>query len=307
MIWMRRSSARVFVAVALTTAAIVVPSSAAMAEHEDGHVCGIVCIDVGSAEERVEAGAEFGSGGSGTQVIPTGSSAFAGCVVDRVLAGEELLIARPDVASVNLTGSTFSVDHWVIYCPELSGFDAYTIFPVGDPPPSAIVTDMILDAYAQTPVVAFNPITSPDGDEDIMIITQMTTFLWVDEVAWNTSVSATATLPLPGAPFSVTTTATPRDAHWSGGETPISCSGADMRPYVFGIGGDDAQSSNCTMVYRQPSVGRDHTVQVEVEWDVVYSCSDGSCGGSLPDITTISTRPVVVGEIQAVGAPDPTP
>ncbi|MEM7274263.1 MAG: hypothetical protein AAF547_14365 [Actinomycetota bacterium] len=204
------------------------------------------------------------------------------------------------MASINITGSTFDEDHWVIFCPQLSGFDAYTIFPVGDPPPTPIIQQMIFDAYAQTPVVAFNPITSPDGDEDITLITQMTTFLWVDEVAWTTSVSATVTLPLPIDPFSVTTTAIPRAAFWSGGDEPAVCGGADMRPYVFGIGGDDAQPSNCSMVYKRSSALQENSVDLDVVWDVSYTCSIPVCGGPLPDITTSSTRSVIVGEIQAV-------
>ncbi|MEM9565735.1 MAG: hypothetical protein AAGA93_24155 [Actinomycetota bacterium] len=225
---------------------------------------------------------------------------FADCNWDRLLAGDELIIARPDIASINITGSIFDEDHWVIFCPQLAGFDAYTIFPVGDPPPVPVIQAMIFDAYAQTPVVAFNPITSPDGDDDVMLITQMTTFLWVDEAAWATPAVATISLPLPGAAFSVSTTATPRMAYWSGGDEPAECDGDDMHPYVFGIGGDDAQPSNCSMVYTKSSALQENRVDLEVVWDVSYSCSTSDCGGLLPDITTISTRSVVVGEIQAV-------
>ena len=260
-----------------------------------------ICVDSGTLPgPAVYAGGGFTTGGGGTRVIPVGSSVFAGCNWDRLLAGEELIIARPDVASINLTGSVFGVDHWVIYCPRLSGFDAYTIFPVGDPPPAPIVQRMVADAYAQTPVVAFNPITSPDGDDDIMLIAQMTTFLWVDEAAWATPVSATVSLPLPVAPFSVTTTAVPREAYWSGGDEPVRCGGGDMRPYVFGVGGDDAQPSNCSMVYKRSSALQDNRVDLEVVWEVFYTCSAAGCGGPLPDITTTSSRPVVVGEIQAI-------
>ncbi len=260
-----------------------------------------VCLDAGSTPDPVVyAGGAFTFGGGGSRVVPTGSSVFAGCNWDLLEEGEELLIVRPDVASINITGSTFDEDHWVIYCPALNGFDAYTIFPVGDPPPVPIILEMIGDAYAQTPVVAFNPITSPNGDDAIPLITQMTTFLWVDETAWATPVTATISLPLPIAPFSVTTTAQAREAYWSGGDEPTWCSGEDMHPYVFGIGGDDAQPSNCSMVYRRSSALQDNTVDLEVLWDVSYSCSIPVCGGPLPDITTTSNRSVLVGEIQAV-------
>lgn len=215
-------------------------------------------------------------------------------VLAALAAGEELLVPRPDVASINLTGSIFDEDHWIIYCPQLSGFDAYTIFPVGDPPPTPVIQQMIFDAYDQTPVLAFNPITSPDGDEDIFLITQAITFLWVDDIAWDTPVHATVTLPLPIAPFSVTTTAVAREAHWSGGDEPTWCSGDDMHPYDFGIGNDEDQPSDCFMIYKRSSAVQDNTVDLEVVWDVAYACSNGACGGPLPDITTISSRRLLV-------------
>ena len=248
----------------------------------------------------IYSGGAFTYGGGGTRVVPVGSSVFAGCNWDLLPEGDELIIDRPDVASINITGSTFDEDHWIIFCPALNGFDAYTIFPVGDPPPVPIIEEMIFDAYAQTPVVAFNPITSPDGDENIPLITQMTTFLWVDETAWEEPVTATVSLPLPINPFSVTTTATAREASWSGGDEPATCDGDDMQPYVFGIGGDDAQPSECFMVYKRSSALQDNTVDLEVTWTVSYTCSIPVCGGPLNDIITTSTREVTVGEIQAV-------
>lgn len=246
-----------------------------------------------------------GASGAG-RLIPTGSSVFAGCTWDRAEADEELIIGRPDIASINITGSTFDRPHWIIFCPQLVGFGAYTIFPVGERPPAAVIQDMVADAYAQTPVIAFNPITSPAGDEDIMVLYQLPTFLWVDVAAWNTTVSATVTLPLPGAAFSVTTTATPVIAYWSGGEDPTSCDGNDMQPWVRGVD-DDAQPSNCQMVYRR--FRQQHTVDLETTWEVFFTCSDGGCGGPvpLPDIVTVSSREVVVGEIQAVGRANPSP
>ena len=218
-----------------------------------------------------------------------------------LLAGDELVIARPDIASINITGSTFDdrpLGHLLPAAQPASMPTRSSRSVIR--PPVPVIQAMIFDAYAQTPVVAFNPITSPDGDDDITLITQMTTFLWVDSEAWNTEVTATVALPLPVDPFSVTTRALPRTALWSGGDEPIECDGDDMHPYVFGIGGDDAQPSTCTMVFKQSSAVQEQRLDLEVVWDVSYSCSDGGCGGPLADITTVSTRTVVVGEIQAV-------
>ena len=259
--------------------------------------CSVRCGGGGISPERSEllARAQAFSPGEGSVYrIPTGSSYLDDCNPEFVPAGQTLTV-RPDPASVNLTDVGWDTDHWVIFCGP-SGLDAYVIYPDGDPPPAPIIGDMIADAYERTPVVAFNPLTSPPGDEDITLVTQMTTFLWVDQEAWVTPVSATAAIP----GFSVTTTALPYIAHWSGGDEPTRCTGDDMHPYVFGIGGDEAQPSNCTMVYRQSSALRDHVVELAVDWDISYSCSIPVCGGPLPDLTTNSIRSVVVGEIQAV-------
>jgi hypothetical protein len=241
------------------------------------------------------------AGGDGTTPIGTGSSYFVGCDFDRVAAGEEYVTGRDDVASVNVDNSVFPVDHWVIFCPDRIGqgplgFDAYTFYPVGDPPPAPVIDAMISDAYSRTPVVAFNPLSSPDGDEDIPLVTQMTTFLWVDEVAWVTPVSAVASIP----GFSVTTTAIPSLADWRGGDEPTTCTGGQMQPYVFGIGGDEAQPSDCTMVFRHSSAVAEHEIGLAVTWTVGYTCSIPVCGGPLPDIVTSSARSVTVAEIQAI-------
>lgn len=291
-----RAALAATIVVGLVLAVPVGPATGQTTGDDDSGDCILGCGYGGVSPDGITAEVEFGSPGDGSEVVPIGESVFADCSWDRVAAGEELVIGRPDVASINITGSIFDEDHWIVYCPQLSGFDAYTIYPVDDPPPVPIIEDLIADAYARTPVVAFNPITSPDGDETIPLITQMTTFLWVDEAGWVTEVTATASVP----GFSVTTTALPRAARWSGGEEPVWCTGDDMHPYEFGIGGDEAQPSSCSMVYTRSSAVEDHRIEVEVVWDVAYACSIPVCGGPLPDITTISTRPVLVDEIQAV-------
>lgn len=258
----------------------------------DVHRCGHGIVTP-SRELEVRAGEIVPGGGS--RPVPTRSSSYLdGCAIEALPAGEELNF-RNDVTSVNLVGVTFDEDYWVIYCfPGALG--DYAFYPDGDPPPPFVISDMIADAYERVPVLAFNPITSPDGDADIPLITQMTTYLWVDETEWNTPVRATAVVP----GFSVTAEAIPRTATWSGGDEPVTCDGDDMVPYVFGIGGDDAQPSTCTMVYRRSSDLQDNIVELEVVWDARFTCSIPICGGPLPDIRVTSTRPVLVGEIQSV-------
>ena len=194
---------------------------------------------------------------------------------------------------------TFDEDSWIVWCP-LRGNPAlaYTYFPVGDPPPPLIVAEMVQSAYDRTPVVFFAPMSSPDGDEDIPLITQMITYLWVDDALWQ-PVSAVAEIP---GIFTVTTTATPTTATWSGGDDPeqVVCTGPGV-PYQYGVGGDDAQDQSCSMVYTRSSAVADRTLEVAVLWEVTVTCSiPTACGGSLPPITTVTTRDVAVAEIQAL-------
>ena len=189
----------------------------------------------------------------------------------------------------------FDRPHWVVSCP---GFPSvYTYFPVGEGPPQWVIDEMVQDAYARTPVTVFNPRSSPDGTAEIEIVVQATTFLWVDEDLWG-PVSATASLP----GISVTTTAVPYRATWSGGDEPevLVCHGPGV-PYRFGIGGDDAQDDSCSVVFKRDStVVPDRTIDVSVHWAVSYACTAFCTGGRLPDIVTQSSRPVVVTEIQVV-------
>lgn len=304
---MKPTPSRFIVVTILIVSAALVPLNPLGAQTDDtepdkcGRSCFLGGVGPDSVNSRTKRTFPGAGGGPTTITTSTGSSYLDDCDFQLVPAGEPLITGRRGVASANLDGSTFDVDYWVVFCGPGGGFDAYTFYPDGDPPPVPIIEDMIQDAYSRTPVVAFNPITSPDGDDDIPLVTQLITFLWVDDTAWNTPVSATASIP----GFTVTTTATPALATWSGGENTETCIGDGMVPYQFGIGGDDAQPSNCTTVFKQSSAIADHQIELATTWTVFYTCSIPVCGGPLPDITTNSTRPVTVAEIQAVATNNP--
>lgn len=246
--------------------------------------------------KTIEAGATYpwmdGSGGG--VPIPTGSSYLAGCYWSVAEAGEEVSLHPTAGAWLE----TFDEDNWLVWCPPQ--VVVYTYFPVGDPPPPFVINEMIADAYDRTPVVFFNPYSSPAGDDAIPLITQMPTYVWVDQTIWNQPVTAVAEIP---GVFSVTTTATASAATWTGADEPVGpgCVAPGL-PYQFGVGGDDGQpAGSCSMVYTHSSATADRELRVAVEWGVNYTCSIPiACGGPLPSITTVSSRPVVVGEIQAV-------
>lgn len=299
---------RLFIGFALVALAIITPSRSLATAEEETEDEVVICNNpqhcnvtgnVDLVNPAVESIVEFnGPGDDGTADYPTGDSIFANCIVELVLAGEQVSKFGP-LVTANLTGSDWTENYWVIDCGNDTLTNLY-FYEDGPPPPAWVVDDMIADAYKRTPVLAFNPITSPDGDDTIALLVHVPTYLWVDSTAW-TSVSATATIP---GGFSVTTTATPELATWTGGETPIECAAIDMVPYDPDRG-EENQLSNCYTHYRYSSATHNHSINLAVTWTVNYTCSTGTCGGPLPDLTTSSTRDVTVKEIQAVGSPTP--
>lgn len=258
----------------------------------DGHA------DVDPNGKTISASAEYpwmDESGGGVPV-PTGSSYLDGCHWSQVRAGETRDL-HPVAGAWTVT---FDAPNWLVWCPPQ--LTVYTYFPVGDPPPPTVVADMIADAYDRTPVEFFNPYSSPAGDDDIPFITQMPTYVWLDQGVWNQPVSAEASIP---GVFSVTTTARAADATWTGADEPVSpgCIPPGS-PYRFGVGGDRGQDpAACSLVYTHSSATGDRELHVAVEWEVSYTCSiPVACGGGgpLPPITTESTRAVIVGEIQAI-------
>lgn len=285
------------VSVPLSVATLSPPAGASHPECPVHQLCGIGTADL--ENPAIDATAiNFVPGADGTYEYPTGESIFADCIIELVVAGDGVSRFGP-LVTANLAGSIWTEDYWVIDCGNDSLVNLY-FYEDGPPPPAWVVDDMIADAYSRTPVLAFNPITSPDGDEAISLLVHIPTYLWVDSTAWA-PVSATATIP---GGFSVTTTATPAQADWTGGESPVTCTETDMIPYNPALG-EDGQLSNCSTHYRYSSATHEHTIDLEVTWTVVYTCSTGTCGGPLPSLTTASTREVIVKEIQAVGTPNP--
>jgi hypothetical protein len=235
--------------------------------------------------------------GGGGEPVQGGSSYLADCNWQFAEAGSTETL-HPVAGAWEVT---FEEDHWLVWCAPFT--IVYTFFPDAEGPPVRVLQDMIGDAYYRTPVVAFNPQLSPNG-EDIPLVVQSKTFLWVDETLWDTPVSATAAI----APISVTTTARAYKAVWTGGDEPDALECSDHgAPYRFGIGGDDANDDTCSVVFTQDSIARpDQTINLAVHWDVTYTCSAYCSSGNLPDIITQSSRDVEVTEIQIVGAANPS-
>ena len=148
----------------------------------------------------------------------------------------------------------------------------------------------MLRAYNSTPFTDFVLQTAPPGDLEAPLITQLETFLWVDEAQW---VPVTASASIPGH-LTVTITAVPVKMVWSGGESgEISCAPPGV-PWSRGA------ASDCLMTYKSSSAANEHTLTLSTTWAIAFPCSAYCSGGSLPSITRDNTRPVRVAEIQSI-------
>lgn len=133
---------------------------------------------------------------------------------------------------------------------------------------------------------------SPDGDH----VTQLPSWLWIDRGQWSAR-DRTAT----AGPVSATVTATPVRVDWDmGNGDTVTCDGPG-RVYERRFAGRP-EATDCRYTYRHSSAtraGAPFTVVATVVWDVSWTGSDGA-GGALGELTSTATRPVVVGEVQAL-------
>jgi hypothetical protein len=138
------------------------------------------------------------------------------------------------------------------------------------------------------PVIA----TAPPADGKLFV--RIPTWLWVDETWWK-PYSATASV----GGVSATVVATPVRATWSTGDGErVVCDG----PGVAWRRGLPELASRCTHEYTRSSAARPggtFDLAVSVSFEVTWSSSTGA-GGRLLPLTRTATRPVQVGEIQAV-------
>ncbi len=197
----------------------------------------------------------------------------------------------------------FDEDMWIVTCPRttlanINLGDLTTgildIFPLNNPP-ADIIQAVINEARDQAPLIAFYPESAPAGSTNAPMITQLETWLWIDDADWQ-PVTSTASIP----PLSVTATATPTTATWTGGDDPHTITCGQGVPYDFSRTEEDRPRSDCTTFFRNSSAVADYSLTLTVTWDITYQCSAFCGAGTLPSATTTSTRPVRVAELQAI-------
>ncbi len=152
----------------------------------------------------------------------------------------------------------------------------------------ALTQEALSRAVIAPPSIA----TSPEADR--RLYTQVPTWLWSDGTWWQ-GYSATAT----AGRVTSTVSASPSHADWTTGDGgALRCPG----PGVPWSPGAPDTATYCKYTYRHSSAGQSgnaYTLSVEVTFEVSWSANTGQ-GGALPAITRTESRPVQVGEIQAV-------
>lgn len=290
--------------VALVTAGSAAP---AMAADEDDPPPGLRTSSFGNASagggsissHAFETVSSSSGGGGGSVAAGRAPAWLQYCTYDRVSAGSAPI---SDPVPVPL-----EEESWVLRCPpsvlDSLGGGVYpaggilAIYGVTDPAagfPPGLVDVVIREAARQVPLKVFYPSSAPEGTEEIPLITRFETMLWIDEAEWQ-PVSAVASVP----GLTVTATATPVEARWTGGDDPTSVTCDQAGPPDTSIPWDD-QDFSCSMYFHHSSTVQDYELTVEVTWEVTYVCS-AICGtGTLEPQVTVGSKPVLVGEIQAL-------
>jgi len=137
---------------------------------------------------------------------------------------------------------------------------------------------------------------SPLGTDDVPFITQLPTWLWVDEDQWQPVSVSTAVVF--GA--QATATATPINVTYTGadGET-IDCGPNLGVPYNYDLK-EDQQSSPCTLTYKHSSNIADWSLTTTITWEITYRCVPGCGSGTLGPTAISNEVPVTVAELQAL-------
>jgi hypothetical protein len=209
--------------------------------------------------------------------------------------------APPEPPADSFYGDDPDVRWALAHCPAGIGRDVLVWWPVGTPPPAALLDALRQRARDAVPFPVLVQHGAPTGERDVPLITQLPTWLWVDPVGWH-PVQAEASIP---GIVTVTATGTPRAVTWDPGtgDQPVRCDGPGT-PYDF-TRPDDEQATTCAYTYRHSSdlsASGTYRLTMGVEWAVDWSCDPGCGGGPMAPVTVTTARPVSVAELQAVTA-----
>lgn len=195
---------------------------------------------------------------------------------------------------------------WLMYCPnnattrsinpEIALIGLFADWPAVNGPPGYVLDVIIGQTLANVQITPQIGQGAPYGDTDAPMITQLPTWLWVEPAVFQ---PITETSPVIFGTYSVTVTGRPTALSFttSDGET-VNCPTGGT-PYNFGLS-DEAQSTNCSVLFRHSSAVAEHSLSSTIEWTFDWVCDPGCGGGPLGTIPVTVTRDVIVAELQAI-------
>jgi hypothetical protein len=182
--------------------------------------------------------------------------------------------------------------------PEILFTGVLSTWIAGDPPPQIFIDWIIAYGYSLVRIPLQIGSSSPAGDVDAPLIAQLDTWLWIDPTVWATR---SATTP-PVFGVTATVTAEPYSVEFSTSEGHYLDCAANVGVVYDYSRPATAQSTSCSVVYRDASSVADQTLVSTVRWAVSYVCSSAACpSGTLPDFVITTTRDVRVAEVIGVG------
>jgi hypothetical protein len=138
--------------------------------------------------------------------------------------------------------------------------------------------------------LGFNP-DRIDGRSPVTIV-NYPTWLWVDGSHWH-SVRAQAAI----GPERASVVAAPTEVTWQMGDGhTVTCAGPGVRWTP------QAGASDCTYAYPNGSGGRLLRVTATIHWSVSWTSNVGQ-SGTLPTMTTSSSAPLEVDQVETVLTP----
>lgn len=224
---------------------------------------------------------------------------------------------RPDGCFSHALGSSDGTLRIVELCPGLGGYlggsaaEAFGVSeltltdPVTGEPlaPAAgggsgeliVIDPRVLAERAAAALRLPSPVIRMSPEEDQ--VTQLASWLWVPQEQWTShQVAASA------GPVTSTVTASPSRVVWDmGNGDRVTCDGPGT-PYHRRHAGRP-EATDCSYTYRHSSAnepGAAYRVTATIDWDLRWTATGATGGGSLGVVPMSTTRPVRVSEVQAL-------
>jgi hypothetical protein len=161
---------------------------------------------------------------------------------------------------------------------------------VGERPPQRVLDWLIARTRASVDIPVQIGDSAPAGTPDVPWITQLDTWLWIDEAVWQ---PRSATSPsLFGTTVTVTATPTKVEFEDDDGHA-VDC--GDNTGTPFDPDRSD-QTTDCYLTPEHSSRTGDRTLTSRISWDITYTCNQYCGTGTLPSFVIENTRPVTTNE-----------